>query len=192
MSRRRPRRISKPSKHRSRKIIDDVRAIQAKEEAYIDNTGAEPSEHDFSGVWGDNLEIVQALTPQQRMFCEHYLETRDSKRAYMSAYPRAKEESARTSGYRTLQLPQVRRYLDLLIESYGPLPRLSMGEILAEIERVAMNDDIDSAQKLKALTILGQRHGDLVEKVEVTERTIVVDIIDYDEDDEEANEDSED
>ena len=129
----------------------------------------------------ERLDLLRRLNAEQKAFCEYYVETRDVAKSYGRAYPNSSETSSAANGFRLLRNDNVQEYIKVLITDYGLAPRLGMDEILAEIERIAMDDNIANYQKLKALTLLGQTYGQLVDKVEVATKEFVIDIVDEDE-----------
>ena len=137
-------------------------------------------ENEASTEW---LELTSKLNEHQILFCEKYIETRDVKAAYIAAYPKIKPENAKASGYRLLRNQNILNYINMLVRDYGPVPRMNMNEIMTELERVAMADDVSSATKLKALVILGQAQGELTEKIEVTSKEFEINITDKDDED---------
>lgn len=141
-----------------------ARKIELTEAAHVDNS--------------DIHNILMTLNSSQRMFCELYVATRDVAGSYQQAYPDAAKASATSSGHRLMSKDNVKFYITYLIQQYAPVPRLSMPEIMLELEKVAMADDVSSYTKLKALTILGQSYGELTEKVEVTHKEFTIDIVD--------------
>ena len=125
--------------------------------------------------------LTENMNENQMAFCEYYIESRDAKSSYMNAYPEAKSTSATSSGYRLLKQEKIYNYINALLNEYGPKIRITNDELIAEVEKMAMNPDLNSGQKLAAAKMLGQARGMFADKMEVTTKEFIIDFINDDE-----------
>lgn len=126
--------------------------------------------------------LTENMNENQMAFCEYYIESRDAKSSYMSAYPEAKATSATSSGYRLLKQEKIINYINALLNEYGPKIRITNDELIAEVEKMAMNPDLNSGQKLAAAKMLGQARGLFADKMEITTKEFIIDFINDNED----------
>lgn len=141
------------------------------------------------------------MTDKQKKFCDEYLIDLNATKAYKTAYPNVKSESAAMSGAsRLLRNVKVKAYIDEQLEKISSkkvadakevmeyLTSVLRGESQSEIVVIEgtgegcsdarrMSKAPDEKDRLKAAELLGKRYGLFSEKVEL-EGDIGVTIVD--------------
>jgi len=97
------------------------------------------------------------LSEQQKRFAESYMRTFDAGKAAIEAG--YSEQSAPSQGSKLLRKPQVSAYIDQLSAEIQEKTTVEVGEIIAEIRKIAFapaSQKIANSDRLRALELLGK------------------------------------
>ena len=125
------------------------------------------------------------LTPKQQAFADYYITngnaTESAKRAGYS------EKTAYIIGFENLKKPNIKHYLEKEMEKVAERNKWTVDKLIKKFQEVAAkcdNDEkFDSSGANKAFTEIGKLCGFYTEKIETTERHIVVEIEDDEDED---------
>ena len=120
------------------------------------------------------------LTPKQQAFADYYITsgnaTESAKKAGYS------EKTAYIIGFENLKKPNIKHYLEKEMEKVAERNKWTVDKLIKKFQEVAAkcdNDDkFDSSGANKAFTEIGKLCGFYTEKIETTERHIVVEVED--------------
>lgn len=98
------------------------------------------------------------LTDKQKRFCEEYLvDLNATQAAFRAGYSR---KTAYSIGDENLKKPEIREYLQELIDQRSERTGITADTVLKELERIALSDaEITGKEKIKALELLGKHLG---------------------------------
>lgn len=97
----------------------------------------------------DEDKILLALSPQDIIFCNSYLQTADRSGSYMEAYPEYEGQNARVLAFQKLKQPLCQRYLEILRERIMEEAGVSPVRVAAEAAAIAFFDIDDVMQDEK-------------------------------------------
>ena len=123
----------------------------------------------------ERLLLERKLNPRQVAFVRLVAEGETLTRAYLAVYPdepgMMDESVARSAGARLFAQVSVRKYYELLTGEAWEKAVIDVAAVLAELERVALNEDRDKAMgaKVRAAEVLLDRgQGAVTKKREVS------------------------
>lgn len=106
------------------------------------------------------------MSNQMKAFADIYLEHMNATKAYMEAYKCKNEVTARTNGYKNLQKPMIRDYIENRLEEIKSKRVASVQEVMEFYTRVLRGEEKDSFglevgvdSKIKAAENLSKRLG---------------------------------
>lgn len=91
-------------------------------------------------VQGNILNMAQGVTEKQEVFCYEYCVDYNGKRAYMVAYPRVKESTARVNASRLLTKANIQARIEELKTNLAETAGISALKILKALEDFAFSD----------------------------------------------------
>lgn len=98
------------------------------------------------------------LTEKQKRFCEEYLVDLNATQAALRAG--YSQKTAYSIGDENLKKPEIREYLQELIDQRSERTGITADTVLKELERIALSDaEITGKEKIKALELLGKHLG---------------------------------
>ena len=123
------------------------------------------------------------LTPKQQAFADYYIQTGNATESAIKAG--YSKKTAKEMGCENLTKPHISEYIEAYRSKVAEENRWTVDKLIKRFEEIAEKcesaDRIDSSGANKALSEIGKLCGFYTDKVEVTEKHIIVDI----EDDEE-------
>jgi phage terminase small subunit len=112
---------------------------------------------------------MSKLTEKQKKFCREYVKTLNATQSAIKAgYP---ENSAGEMGYENLKKPQIKEYIQSILDKQKVKDYQDTELILNEILSIAMGsciDELKASDRLKALELLS-RYNNLFEKEKKSE-----------------------
>ena len=114
---------------------------------------------------GENTEDNKPLNDKQKAFCREYVRDWNGKRAYMAAYPDAKEKSAEAAASRLLSNVKVQEHIEYLKGNIEELLGISKAKVVEEYVKMVFGTeedgykDISTADKQKALQEISRMMG---------------------------------
>ncbi|WP_051931532.1 terminase small subunit [Clostridium sp. KNHs214] len=118
-----------------------------------------------SKIVKDNIK--SKLNDKQKLFCVEYLKDLNITQAYKRVYNCAEEEAS-ASGSRLLGNVNIKKYINDLLEEYKDNCDITIGEIVDNIKKIALDDEARHSDKLKALELLARYKQMFIEKKELT------------------------
>jgi len=111
---------------------------------------------------------MKKLTPKQDKFCLKYMECGNATEAYKSVYNTnsMKPKTINNRAYEMLEKGEIRGRVAELKEETKERAMLSLDDVIAELEKVAMAEKVTN-HKLKALDMLGKHLGLYEKKIEM-------------------------
>ena len=121
------------------------------------------------------------LTPKQQAFADYYI-TNGGNATDAALRAGYSKKTASEMGYENLNKPHIKHYLEEEMEKVAERNKWTVDKLIKKFQEVAAkcdNDEkFDSSGANKAFTEIGKLCGFYTEKIETTERHIVVEIED--------------
>lgn len=119
-------------------------------------------------------ELQGKLNSQQICFCHNYiLDSSTATEAYQTAYPSCKSyEGARVNASRLLKKPEVKEYINILLDEQADLIEITEKEIYRELKRMALTSESETI-RLKAIKQLTELKGMIQTGDTVTNNTLI-------------------
>ena len=119
-------------------------------------------------------QLQGKLNPQQICFCKNYvLDSSSAMEAYLTAYPNMKSENgARVNASKLLQKPDIREYINILLDEQSDLIEISEKEIYRELKRMALSSESETV-RLKAIKQLTELKGMIQTGDTTTNNTLI-------------------
>ena len=119
-------------------------------------------------------ELQGKLNSQQICFCHNYiLDSSTATEAYQTAYPSCKSyEGARVNASRLLKKPEVKEYINILLDEQADLIEITEKEIYRELKRMALTSESETI-RLKAIKQLTELKGMIQTGDNVTNNTLI-------------------
>lgn len=135
--------------------------------------------------------MPRALKPEHRLFIEYYLSNGyNMSQAYKSAYPNCTIETARVNGCRLMKTQRIKDEISARVNLIVGTPEQLREKVLLKLANMAFANKDDEfyphAAQSKAIDMLNKLSGGYTEKIEITNKTIVVTL----EDDDDVNSDN--
>lgn len=112
------------------------------------------------------LKTARELTLRQKRFCLEYLKDHNATQAAIRAGYSAKTAAA--TGLQNLEVPAIARFVQSKARKITEAAEVDATFVIRELKRVAEQDDVSSAVKVRALELLGKHLGLLDERVRVS------------------------
>ncbi|WP_124042254.1 terminase small subunit [Clostridium perfringens] len=117
-------------------------------------------------VINDTIKIK--LNDKQKRFCIEYLKELNGTKSYMEVYPDSSYDAARSSASDLLSNPNVKEYINRLLDEYCDNIDITIGEIVSGLKSIVTDKTARNSDKIKAMELLGKYKQMFVEKKEVT------------------------
>ena len=111
-------------------------------------------------------KINSKLNDRQKRFCIEYLKDLNVTRAYQTAYE-CEYEVANANGSRMLVNDSIKKYINDLLDEYKENIGVEVAEIVSELKKMALGEDVRNSDKIKALELLGKYKQMFVDKKEI-------------------------
>lgn len=116
------------------------------------------------------------LTPKQQAFADMYVTTGNATESYMKAYKCKNIKTAEANSSRTLRIAKVKKYIEEKNKHIQSDRIADMTEVKEYWSNTMRDKENDHKDRLKASELIAKTNGAFLDKVEVTEKHIVVDI----------------
>lgn len=116
-----------------------------------------------------------AITKKQEKFAQEYIKDFNATQAYLRAFPDAEYETARTLAPRWLKNPELKEYIDKLIDEYVK-EEVNPNRIVLELKEIAFDRSKPLSERNKALSMLMKIYG--MENVNINANVKTVEIVD--------------
>jgi len=114
-------------------------------------------------------DIKLELNDNQKNFCVEYIVDLNGTQAYKRAYDEDMESDvAKVCASQLLTKPNVKAYINDLIDSYTDNLDCTVGELVNNIKSIAFNEEARHSDRIKASQLLAQYMGMLIEHKDVT------------------------
>ena len=120
----------------------------------------------MANVINDTIKIK--LNDKQKRFCVEYLKELNATKAYMEIYPDSSYDADRSSASDLLSNPNVKEYINRLLDEYCDNIDITIGEIVSGLKSIVTDKTARNSDKIKAMELLGKYKQMFVEKKEVT------------------------
>lgn len=105
------------------------------------------------------------LTAKQKKFCENYIISANATDAYRNAgYTTKSYQTIRTEGSRLLKRPDIKAYIQELMEEKNSALVAKQDEVLEFLTATMRNKDANMSDRIKSAELLGKRYATFVDK----------------------------
>ena len=116
-----------------------------------------------------------AITKKQEKFAQEYVKDFNGVQAYLRAFPDTEYDTAKTLANRWLKNPEIKEYINKLIDVYVK-EEVNPNRIILELKEIAFDRSKPLSERNKALSMLMKIYG--MENVNVNANIRTVEIVD--------------
>ena len=112
-------------------------------------------------------KVEGMLTKREKDFCEEYVKDYNMFRAYLAAYPKCCDKTARSRASTLLKTDKIINYVHQLQDECVRISAINASKVIQQLDSIATDQSASKTDRLKALDLLSKTLGLQTQKVQV-------------------------